>query len=405
MSEFSKALNILHRSDQAENNYQAQQNLTDKVLMSGESGIQRQLLQMYIQRKKLGKIILIRKRDDAFMRTLSSIPNTVIIQNAAGTKTYHPFAGHSENEIYQMLCALPFPGNMGSGLRRLLSYFSKLLVIDENLIEAIVNEGCDLDVLEARVDELCRRNVITENEGRRLLQRMESFTRDFVDLEALLIDLMELTRKGSASFGFRASYSIRSCIEQNKNLVFVFDNNLRAADGYDRMLLSLVSSDIELSLKNTQKEYCFVVDDLKHQYLQPFEWVFSQPNVSCLINLNETADYCTNKSYSQLVKSGFEDYLIFTHKNHDMCVFWSDSFGSARTVEYNYSASNTAVTRYPLLPIANGLFGMQQHSETTGYHFVDKNMHQDYEIRDLRNNELFYFVRSQNRISRHSLTV
>ena len=285
----------------------------------------------------------------------------------------------------------------------LLKYFARLLVMDENLIDAIAREGCDLFVFEEHINGLCQRNVLTEREGQRLLNHFESLTQSFVDLEVMLDDLLQLTRKGAASLGFRVSYSIKSCIEQNRNMIFVFDGSLRSSDGFDRMLLSLLSADAELSLKNTRKRYCFMVDDLKYQYLSPFEWIFSEPDVTLMVNLNESADYTANRLYAQLIRSKFEDYLIFTHKNSDMCSFWSDSLGSARTVEYNYSNSNTTTTRYPLLPVANGLFGMQQHSEVTGYHYVDKNIHQDYEIRDLRNNELFYYIRSKNRISRHTL--
>ena len=97
--------------------------------------------------------------------------------------------------------------------------------------------------------------------------------------------------------------------------------------------------------------------------------------------------------------------MIFRHANYDMSVFWSNSFGTARIVEYNYSNSTTVTTKYPLFPIANGLFGMQQHTEVSGFHYVDKNIHPDYEIRNLQNNELFYYVKSQNRISQHSLAL
>lgn len=405
MSEYSKVLRIINTSNNVNNRTENRSNSSDRILMSGESILQGKLLQMYIRRKNCGKIILVQEHDEAVIRELNRIPNTVVIHNSAETKAYHPFAGHSEDEIYKMMCALSVSEPMSNGLKRLLRYFSRLLVLDENLIEVIVREGCDIDVLESRVDILCQRCKITESEGRHLLDHIESFAQYFVSIEVLLDNLLEFTRKKSTPMGFNTSYSIRSCIEQHKNMVFVFDNDLNAADGYDRLLLTLLSADINLSLKNTQEEYCFVINDLKYQYLRPFEWILSQPKASLFINLYRAADYYKNNIYSQLIRSRFEDYLIFTHKNQDMCVFWSNSLGSARTVEYNYSNSDTTITRYPLLPVANGLFGMQQHSEVLGYHYVDKNIHQDYEIRDLRNTELFYFVRSQNRISRHSLNL
>lgn len=404
MSEFDKVKQVLHRSNPTINGFSSD-NTADKILLSGDSTFQQQLIRLFLQNRRNGKIILTRNSDNAFWKQLSNHPDYIIIQNKPGSKTYHPFAGHDSDEIFKMLCALPNNTRISSGLKLLLNQFAKLLVLDANLIESLVENGCTMEIFESRLNNLARRNLISEATCRSMQSRLESYIAYFEDLEALLTDLINFTGNMLHSTGFRTVHSIIADIQKGKNLVFVFDNDLNSASGYDKMLLSLLSSDIEFSLMNTNLRFGFIIDDLKYQYVRPFEWIYSQSNVSYLLNLESEADYHTNSKYTQLVRSKFENYLIFRHANQDMSVFWSNSFGTARIVEYNYSSSTTVTTKYPLFPVANGLFGMQQYTEVSGFHYVDKNIHPDYEIRKLRNNELFYYVKSQNRISQHSLAL
>lgn len=404
MSEFDKVQQVLHRSNPTTNTF-GSTNSNDKILISGESTIQQQLIHLFVQNRSGGKIILTRDRENAFWHNLRNNPDYVIIQNKPGCKTYHPFAGHTDAEIYKMLCALPRTGGISSGLNLLLKQFAKLLVLDENLIEVLVSDGCSLNVFEDRLDLLMRRNLLNETTRNTFQNRLESYISYFEDLEVLLNDLLDFTGNMIHTTGFRTAHSIATDIRNRKNLIFVFDNDMRSVSGYDKMLLSLLSGDLEFSLKNSEINYSFVIDDLNYQYVRPFEWVHSQTKASVLMNLESIADYYTNPKYSQLVRSNFEIYMVFAHRNQNMSIFWSESFGRARIVEYNYSNSNTVTTKYPLFPVANGLFGTQQYTEVSGFHYVDKNIHPDYEIRNLNNNELFYFVKSQNRISQHSLVL
>ena len=405
MSEYDKVMQVLHRSNPKGNHGCNTSAKTDKILISGDSTLQQQLIKLFVQNRPEGKIILTRESENAFWHSLRNHPDYVIIQNTSGSKTYHPFEGHSDNDIYKLLCSLSSTGEFSSGLKLLLKQFAKLLVLDENLIEAIVTNGCGIEVFERRLDNLYNRNLISDAERNSFQARFESYISYYQDLEVLLNDLLDFTENMLHTSGFRTAHSIAADISKGKNLIFVFDNDLRSASGYDKMLLSLLAGDIELSLKNSGRGYSFIIDDLSYQYVQPFEWIYSQPKVAVLMNLESVADYYTNVQYTQLVRSKFEVYMVFGHRNQDMSVFWSNSFGTARMVEYNYSNSNTVTTKYPLFPIANGLFGMQQYSEVSGYHYVDKNIHSDYEIRNLQNNELFYYVKSQNRISQYSLVL
>ena len=404
MSEYDKIQQVLHRVNPTPTGISST-NKNDRILLSGDSTLQQKLIQLFVQNKRWGKIILTRYSDNAFWHDLRNNSDYVIIQNTPGSKTYHPFAGHNENEIYKMLCALPSARNVSSGLKLLLKQFSKLLVLDENLIEALVANGCNISTFENRLDILIRRNLINEITSNLFQTRLESYISHYEELEVLLNDLMDFTENMIHSVGFRTAHSIALDITRGKNMIFVFDNDLRSASDYDKMLLSLLSSDVELSLKNSGQKYCFIIDDLSYQYVRPFEWVFSQPNVSFLMNLESVADYFKNPNYTQVVRSNFENYLVFGHNNQDMSVFWSNTFGTARTVEYSYSNSNMITTKYPLFPVARGLFGMQQYSEVSGFHYVDKNIHPDYEIKRLTNNELFYYVKSQNTISQHTLVI
>ena len=402
MSEFDKVRQVLHHTNPTTTGFNSV-NMTDKVLISGDSTYQQQLILLFMQNRKNGKIVLTHESENAFWHNMRNHPDYVIIQNTPGSRTYHPFAGHTDIDIYRMLCALPCTSEVSDGLRLLLKQFAKLLVLDENLIEALVTDGCTIETFENRLNILSRRNLINETRRNAFQSRLESYISYFESLEVLLNDLLDFTENMLHTRGFRTAHSIATDISKGKNIVFVFDNDLRSASRYDKMLLSLLASDFELSLKNSNINYSFIIDDLSYQYVRPFEWIYSQPNVSYLMNLESVADYYTNPRYSQLVRSKFEIYMVFGHANHDMSVFWSDSFGTAKIVEYNYSNSNTVTTKYPLFPMANDLFRMQQYTEVSGFHYVDKNIHPDYEIRNLRNNELFYYVKSQNRIIQHSL--
>ena len=404
MSEYDKVQRMLHRSDTITSGFTSK-SAKDKILISGDSTIQQQLIRLLVKNKKGGKIILTKESLNAFWHELRNDPDYVIIQNIPGSKTYHPFTGHSDSEIYKMLCALPGTREISSGLKLLLKQFSKLLVLDENLIEAIVAQGCSISVFENRLDMLMQRGLINEITRNSWQARLESYVSYYGDLEVLLNDVLEFTENMIHTNGFRTAHSLEQDITSGRNLIFVFDNDLHSASGYDKMLLTLLAGDLEFSLKNSEKRYWFIVNDLSYQYVRPFEWVYSQPNVSLLMNLESVADYCLNPRYTQLIRSKFENYMIFEHRNQDMSVFWSNFFGTARIVEYNYSNSNTVTTKYPLFPIANGLFGTQQYSEVLGFHYVDKNIHPEYELRNLRNDEIFYYVKSQNRVSKHTLVI
>ena len=159
------------------------------------------------------------------------------------------------------------------------------------------------------------------------------------------------------------------------------------------------------TLKNSSINYTLVIDDLPYTYVKAFEWVFSQNLPSIIINLASAADYHINARYTHLIRSKIDYYLVFNHQNQDMCRFWSDSFGTSRIIEYNYSSSNTVTTKYPLFEFANNLLGSQQQTNVSSYHYVDKNLYPDYEIRNLLPNEFFFYERQTNRLTKRILSV
>lgn len=404
MSEFDKARHVLHRTSVPVFSRAEKIDTASRLLMSGDSPVQPVLLRQYVQTQPMGKVILSHDDRDAFWRELCTDPRVVIIRNSSDTRTYHPFAGHSARQIQQMLCALPEAQNANADLKLLIRTFAQILELDESLLEYVAENGCTPDLLEERLDILLERRRLPEARYNMILRQVHSYTNAYPELEVLLTGLPDFLTHSVRS-GLRAGHSLRSVIESGRSIVFVFDNDYNSASDFDRTLLSLVASDMDLTLKNRTADFSLVIDDLPYLYIQPFLWAFHRPNGACVLNLCSIADYPLNHRYAQLIRTCFDLYMVFAHNSQDMCQFWSDTFGPARIAEYSYGNTSTNTTRYPMLSPVNQLFGLQQDAETVNYQYVDKNLYPSYTFRNLGPKEYFLYERKFNRISQRLLSL
>lgn len=410
MSEFDKIQNILHRTNPsvntAINSVSAYSRIT-KCLLSGTSRWQQVLVESFVANQNIGKIILTKESANSVYHSLVNRTDTIVIRNSPSSKAYHPFSGHNDVEIAQMLKKLSNQGTRDADLNNLIRHFSKLFTLDSNLIEAISNniEGLTLELIEERLEILVRRNIVSEREAEQRMGVFRSYVSSFSTLEDMLADLIEFSRVSNLSLGFRTSYSVNTALANRKNLVFVFDGDLNSASGYDKTLLTLLSSDIELSQSIKTIPFALIIDDVSYLYIKPFQALLDRGNVFVVLNLETETDYSVNKVYGQLITTKFERYMIFRHTNDTARNYWSNFFGGARVIEYNYSNSNTAITKYPMFSTLTGLFGTEQHSDVVGFHYVDRNIFQEYDIRNLHEKEYLLFEKNSNQISQQTLNV
>lgn len=403
MSEFDKARNLLDRRNIVMRN-SLEKNNVEKILFSGESPMQKKFITSYISSRRSSKIILDKSGSTNMWKSYVNDPNTVVIRNSNDSKAYNPFWGHSDVEIYQMLLKLASSEKLTSGFKILLKLFSELLKYDINLIDAVSRSdaGCTLELFERRLDLLVRKNIISEREANARFERLRSYVSSFQDLESLILDLTLFTGNIVSAQGFRTTYSLTTILNQHKNVVFVFDGDLNSASGFDKMLLTLLSGDLEF-VESTYHSFDLIINDLSYQYIKPFEWALESEKIPCLVNFESETNYATIQMFGQLVRSNMSKYAIFRHSNSQACKFWSDALGTSPMVEYSYNMSDSNTTKYPLFSPVNNLFGTQQHSESVGYRYVDKNIYQDYDIRNLGPNEFFYYDKGLNQVSQQSI--
>ena len=119
MSEFDKIQNILHRTNPSVNaaiNPVSSHSRITKCLLSGTSRWQQVLVESFATNQNVGKIILTKESANSVYHSLANRSDTIIIRNSPSSKSYHPFSGHNDIEIAQMLKKLSNLGTRNADL-------------------------------------------------------------------------------------------------------------------------------------------------------------------------------------------------------------------------------------------------------------------------------------------------
>lgn len=399
MSEFDRAqrvLNVIQIHNSPQNNAQ---NTLDRILISGESQCQPTLVNAFLQNKSCGRIVLTNNAE-----AYRGIPNAIVICNSVGSRNYHPFYGHSQTEIEDMLCGLiPLVHNPTDGLKMLVKAFSRMLTLDAALIDAIVNNHYRItnDLFEERADLLVQRGSLSRRDADDLCDMLRGYSTSYSALESMLSALTRMSANASGISGFRVTRSLKNILTSGGCVVFAFDGNLEAADQYDRTLLALLPTDLTCLCHCTQ-DFALVFDNLPWSYIEPFSWII-QKKVSCLMHLVDSVEYTRPGPAADCIGNRFTRYLIFRHSSDETCTYWSNFLGKGRFVEYSYSGGNTVTTRYPLSQAYNYLFGMEQHNEGVGYHYVDRNIYQSYDIKNQPDFVFMCFDKKNNHVFQNTL--
>ena len=400
MSEFDKTQRILNtiRIHQPETAQVSDDR--ERILISGESRYQPMLVKAYLQNKRCGRIVLTGNAD-----AYRDLPNTTIICNRPGSRNYYPFHGHTQLEIEDMLRSLiPLVRNPTDGLDGLLKYFSRMMMLDPNLIDAIVRNDCCIttDLFEERLDLMVQRGRISERDGENLFRKLRSCTTDYTALQKMLNALTRMSANASTGIGLHVTRSLKGILEAGGCVVFEFDGNIDAQDFYDRTILSLLPTDLQLLCTNNQHSFAIVFDNLPWIYFRPFRWILGK-KVSCLVHLMEFVEYANPGEASDCFGNQFARYLIFKHSSDETCTYWSNFLGKGRLIEYTYSGGNTITTRYPLSQALNFLYGSEQHNEGMSYHYVDRNIYQSYDIKNQQDFVFMCFDKRTNNVFQNTL--
>lgn len=401
MSEFDKARNVLRiiRVQQPERNQPG--GGQERILISGESACQSMLVEAYLQNKNCGRLVVTGNADP-----YRFLPNTAVICNRPGSRTYHPFHGHTKQEIEDMLCSLiPLVNEPSNGLRPLIKLFSRLLTMDPGLLDAIVNNDCCItnDLFEERLELVIQSGRCSRPDAESLYDKLRSYTTDYTALQNMLDSLTRMSANAAARTGLSVARSLRNMLACGSCVVFEFDGNIDGADRYDRTLLSLLCADLQLLCSGSQLEFAFVFDDLPWDYFRPFRWLLGK-KVPFLANLSGFAEYVDPGEAANCFGTQFMRYLIFRHSSSEACTYWSDFLGQGRLIEYTYSAGNTVTTRYPLSQALNFLYGSEQHNDGMSYHYVDRNIYQSYDIKNQMDHVFLSFDKRTNNVCQNTLS-
>ncbi len=398
MSEFSKAIDFVQKQNSNTRIENHLYEMGQRYVFSGDSVYKNSIItRCFYKMNNVGKIILTQNSENSIWK---SNRNGVVIRNNMYSDIYNPFKGYKNDKIFQMMHKLPGFDSLSPVACNLLRRLCFIIELDNSFFSSFSGYSSLEEIINDRVSYLHNNGKIDNNMYERIIDAVDSRFSDLDELESFFYNISHIINRVSRNSGFRVSHSLAEDIARNKEIYFVFDNNLSSSDAFDSVLIALLSCDIEQSLIG--KEFCFVIDDLPYSYVEPFEWIFSYSNVISILNLCKNANYYSEDKYSRLIRSQFDYYMIFVHKDSKMCQFWSDAFGTGRFIEYNFNNTNSYTDRLPIPRSLNEMLGNKQISEATGYHYVDKNIHPDYEIRNLNAKTFFLYDKKNNTITKTS---